>query len=210
MIEVVDPPSRLRFSQPLMEMYQDRKRVFVDQLGWNLPASGSWLEVDEFDNDFAVYLLARSPEDGSHLGSVRLLPTTQPHMLTNLFAELCPAGAPTGPDCWEVSRLVTNPRTVRGGTCVKVHRMLASALLDFAQQNGVRRYTLVIEFSRLPALLAVGWSITPISMPTLLHGSTVQALQINVEPATMAKPRARASAMKDVRHADPAQVSAAA
>lgn len=210
MIEVVDPPSRLRFSQPLMEMYQDRKRVFVDQLGWNLPASGSWLEVDEFDNDFAVYLLARSPEDGSHLGSVRLLPTTQPHMLTKLFAELCPDGAPTGSDCWEISRLVTNPRTVRGGTCVKVHRMLACALLDFAQQNGVRRYTLVIEFSRLPALLAVGWSITPISVPTLLHGSTVQALQINVEPATMAKPRGRASAMNDVRHADPAHVSAAA
>jgi N-acyl-L-homoserine lactone synthetase len=189
MIEVIYPPSRWRFSQSLMEMYHHRKRVFVDQLGWDLPAVGSWLEVDEFDNDYAVYLLARSPEDGSHLGSVRLLPTTQPHLLTKVFGDLCPGGPPTGSDCWEISRLVTNPATVRGPLCIKVHRLLAGALVDFAALNGVRRYTAVIELSRVPALLAVGWSVTPISMPASVGGQTVQALQINIERDTADKIR---------------------
>ncbi len=191
MIDVIDAASRWRFTQPLMEMYHHRKRVFVDQLRWNLPAAGSWLEVDEFDNDWAVYLMARSPADGSHLGSLRLLPTNQPHLLTEVFGDLCPDGPPRGPDCWEISRLVTNPFSVRGGTCVRVHRMLASALLDFAKLNGVTRYTLVIEFSRLPALLAVGWPVTPISMPTIMNGETVQALQIDIDARTVEALRRR-------------------
>ncbi|HEV2747193.1 MAG TPA: acyl-homoserine-lactone synthase [Allosphingosinicella sp.] len=187
MIDVVDPESRWRFSQPLMEMYHHRKRVFVDQLGWDLPSAGSWLEVDEFDHDSAVYLLARNEADGAHLGSVRLLPTTGPHMLTSIFSELCPVGAPQGPDCWEISRLVTNPGTVRGATCVRVHRMLARGLVEFARLNGIRRFTLVAEVSRVPALLAIGWAVSPISLAAVVDGETLQALQIEIEHDTVEK-----------------------
>lgn len=196
MIDVVDPASRWRFSQPLMEMYHHRKRVFVDQLGWALPSAGSWLELDEFDHDHAVYLLARDRGEGTHLGSVRLLPTTRPHMLTTTFAELCPDGPPQGEDCWEISRLVTNPATVRGSTCIRVHRMLAGALVDFARLNGVRRYTLVAEISRVPALLAVGWLVTPLSLARRVGAETIQALQIDVDEATGERLRRRSGSQR--------------
>ena len=68
---------RRGFAAALMEMHHDRKQVFVDRFGWRLPAKGSWLEVDQFDDDYAIYLLARSPE-GRHRGSVRLLPSSRP------------------------------------------------------------------------------------------------------------------------------------
>lgn len=191
-IEIVDPQSRWRFAHPLMEMYHHRKKVFVDQLGWSLPAAGSWLEVDEFDNDHAVYLLARDAADGSHLGSVRLLPTTQPHLLTKVFGSLCPGGPPVGEDCWEISRLVTNPDSAAGAMGIKVHRMLAGALIDFAVANEVRRYTMVIEVSRLPALLAVGWTVTPLSLPARIEGETVQALQIEIDENSRLQVRHRA------------------
>jgi N-acyl-L-homoserine lactone synthetase len=187
MIDVIDLNSRWRFSRPLMEMYHHRKRVFVDQLGWQLPAAGSWLEVDEFDHDFAVYLLARDAEDGSHLGSVRLLPSTQLHMLATTFASLCPDGAPVGDDCWEISRLVTNPLKAGGAMSIRVHRMLATGLAEFAELNGVRRYTLVTELGRVPALLAIGWPVTPLSLPTKVNGETIQALQIEMSADTIAR-----------------------
>ncbi len=187
MIDVIDLHSRWRFSRPLMEMYHHRKRVFVDRLGWQLPAAGSWLEVDEFDHDFAVYLLARDADDGSHLGSVRLLPSTQPHMLATTFAGLCPDGPPVGEDCWEISRLVTNPLKAGGAMSVRVHRMLATGLAEFAELNGVRRYTLVTELGRVPALLAIGWPVTPLSLPTEFHGETIQALQIEMGADTIAR-----------------------
>src|SRR5206468_8156107 len=104
MIDLVLPEARFRFAGALMEMHRDRKSVFVDRLGWALPARGSWLEVDQFDDDYAVYLLAREQE--RHQGSVRLLPSTRPTMLDTLFSELCPDGVPSGEDVWEISRLV--------------------------------------------------------------------------------------------------------
>src|SRR5918998_4556979 len=190
MIDLVLPESRLGFATALMEMHHDRKQVFVDRFGWRLPAKGSWLEVDQFDDDYAIYLLARSPE-GRHQGSVRLLPSSRPHMLSTLFSQLCPAGVPSGDDCWEISRLVTCPADASGTTILRVHRLLALALVEFAESNGIRRYTLVAEAHRVPALLSVGWPVTPLGLPTWVDGEQLQALQIDLPPGTLREMRGR-------------------
>jgi N-acyl-L-homoserine lactone synthetase len=190
MIDLVLPEARFGFAGALMEMHHDRKQVFVDRFGWRLPAKGSWLEVDQFDDDHAVYLLARS-EEGRHQGSVRLLPSSRPHMLGSLFSHLCPAGVPGGDDCWEISRLVTNPTDASGTTVLRVHRLLALALVEFAAANGITRYTLVAEASRVPVLLSVGWPVEPLGLPTMTAGEQLQALQINLEPGTLDHMRRR-------------------
>ncbi|HEU0098192.1 MAG TPA: acyl-homoserine-lactone synthase [Allosphingosinicella sp.] len=190
MIDLVLPESRLGFAAALMEMHHDRKQVFVDRFGWRLPAKGSWLEVDQFDDDYAIYLLARSSE-GRHQGSVRLLPSSRPTMLNTLFSDLCPAGVPSGDDCWEISRLVTRPADASGTTILRVHRLLALALVEFAESNGIRRYTLVAEAHRVPALLSVGWPVTPLGLPTWVDGEQLQALQIDLPPGTLHDMRSR-------------------
>ncbi|HYJ83151.1 MAG TPA: acyl-homoserine-lactone synthase [Allosphingosinicella sp.] len=190
MIDLVLPESRLGFAAALMEMHHDRKQVFVDRLGWRLPAKGSWLEVDQFDDDYAIYLLARSSE-GHHQGSVRLLPSSRPHMLSTLFSHLCPGGVPGGDDCWEISRLVTRPADASGTTILRVHRLLALALVEFAESNAIRRYTLVAEAHRVPALLSVGWQVTPLGLPTWVEGEQLQALQIDLPPGTLQDMRSR-------------------
>jgi acyl-homoserine lactone synthase len=190
MIDLVLPEARFGFAGALMEMHHDRKQVFVDRFGWRLPAKGSWLEVDQFDNDYAVYLLARSAE-GRHQGSVRLLPSSRPHMLDTLFSHLCPAGVPGGDDVWEISRLVTNPSDAQGTSVLKVHRLLALALVEFAAENGIRAYTLVAESSRVPALLSVGWPVMPLGLPTMVQGELLQALQIDLGPDTLERMRER-------------------
>jgi N-acyl-L-homoserine lactone synthetase len=190
MIDLVLPEARFGFAGALMEMHHDRKQVFVDRFGWRLPAKGSWLEVDQFDNDYAIYLLARS-EEGRHQGSVRLLPSSRPHMLDTLFAHLCPDGVPGGDDTWEISRLVTNPTDASGTSLLKVHRLLALALVEFAVENGIRRYTLVTETSRVPALLSVGWPVMPLGLPTLADGEELQALQIDITPGILGQMRLR-------------------
>jgi acyl-homoserine lactone synthase len=190
MIDLVLPETRFGFAAALMEMHHDRKQVFVDRFGWNLPAKGSWLEVDQFDDEYAIYLLARSPE-GRHRGSVRLLPSSRPHMLDTLFSHLCPGGVPAGDDCWEISRLVTNPVDATGSSVLKVHRLLALALVEFALDNGIARYTLVAEAHRVPALLSVGWAVRPLGLPTLVDGEQLQALQIELEHSTLRDMRRR-------------------
>ena len=190
-VDLVLPESRLEYAAPLMQMHHDRKRVFVDTLGWKLASPYSWLEVDDFDDYRAVYLLARSAATGDHEGSVRLLPTTGPHMLSCLFSQLCVGPVPAGEDCWEISRLVSKPSSVAGASAVRVHRLLALALVEFALLNAIRRYTLVTEAHRLSALLSVGWPVTPLGLPTVFKGQQLQALQISISGSTLGNMRSR-------------------
>lgn len=185
MIDIVLPENRFAFAHALLGMHSDRKEVFVNRLGWALPSRESWLEVDEFDNDEAVYLLAREPNTGKHQGSVRLLPSTRPHVLASVFPQLCAIGVPTGVDCWEISRLVASPSQSSGTALIRVYRLLALALVEFALLNDIRTYSLVVEFTRVPALLSVGWDVHPLGLPTLCCDERLQALQIVIGENTL-------------------------
>jgi N-acyl-L-homoserine lactone synthetase len=178
-LRIIRPADRWQFSRSLMEMHHHRKQVFVDQLGWKL-VGGGWLEVDEFDNDYATYLMVVSPDDDRHLASVRLLPTTRPHMLNSVFSDLVPGGAPQGETVWEISRFIAAPGE-GGASVLRVHRMLAHALVEFALLNGVERYTLITESRRLPALLSIGWTVMPLSLPIPKDGELIEALEILID-----------------------------
>lgn len=208
MIDLVLPENRFAFADSLMQMHHDRKRVFVDRFGWELPNRGSWLEIDEFDNEHAVYLLARSAND-RHEGSVRLLPSTQPHMLESLFSNLCAAGAPRSEDCWEISRLVTSPVDAQGMTILRIHRLLALALVEFASLNGIRCYTLITEPHRMPTLLSIGWEVRPLGLPILHSGRELQALQINVQSDTLTRMRGKFGVEQSVLRLTATQLRAA-
>ena len=160
-IKLVDAETRLRFSKHLIEMHHDRKRVFIDQLGWQLPSRGSWLEVDAFDNEYTVYLIACSGDE-RHLASVRLLPTTQPHMLNTIFADLSESGPVVGEDVWESSRFTIAPLGMRGTEVMRLSQYLALAHVEFALLNGIRRYTMIGETHRVATVCAMGWRVRPL------------------------------------------------
>ena len=210
MIDTIYPDDRHSFATPLIQMYHDRKRVFIDHLGWRLKTPGSWLELDDYDNDVAVYLMARDGEDGSHIGSVRLLQTTGPHMMEGVFPELCAEGVLRGPNVWEISRLVATVQGRAGTRLLRVHRMLALALVEFALLNQIDSYVLVAESQRVPALLSVGWHVTPLSLPTEHEGEMIEALKIQIEPDSLVRMRMRLgydSAVLSVSAADVARAA---
>lgn len=72
-------------NQKLMDAaYRLRKKVFADQLNWDVPVTGD-REFDEYDNDNAQYLVWCSPDRETLYGLVRLIPTTQPTLLFDVF-----------------------------------------------------------------------------------------------------------------------------
>ena len=192
-IKLIDADSRLHFSKHLIEMHHDRKRVFVDQLGWQLPTAGSWLEVDEFDNEFTAYLIACSAGDDRHLASVRLLPTSRPHMLSTIFAGLCGGAAPAGEHIWEISRFTVAPLQLGRVEVLRLCQYLAIAHVEFALLNNIRCYTLVGETHRLPILCSMGWRVTPLSLPTQCEDKAIVALQIEIDEETLPAMRRRLS-----------------
>lgn len=52
-------------------MFADRKRLFVDLFGWDVPVVDEQYEIDQFDDADTIYLVA-SDDDGEHAASIRL------------------------------------------------------------------------------------------------------------------------------------------
>lgn len=103
MILAILPEDRSRFAALLHQMHQLRYRVFHERLGWEVTAVGDG-EYDAFDARKPIYLLHLSDE-GRVDGCARLLPTTGPTMLRDVFPILlggCPM--PDDPLIWESSR----------------------------------------------------------------------------------------------------------
>ena len=126
-------------------MFRFRKQVFQDLLGWEVD-SREGMERDAFDDLDPVYMIARTPQYQIQ-GCWRLLPTTGPYMLRDVFPELLEGQAvPCAPDVWELSRLAVLPTEQeareRGSMCPVTLRMFR-AVTEFAQRNGIRRYVFV-------------------------------------------------------------------
>src|SRR3954471_2659760 len=80
-----------------------RHRVFVKHLGWPLVTNGQD-EIDQFDGPNAVYGIAFDEREAGK-GCVRLLPTTSPYLLAEVFPDLLRGeAAPCSESVWEISR----------------------------------------------------------------------------------------------------------
>lgn len=103
MIKLIYGHDREKFPELIDAMHRLRKQVFHDRLRWDVPVKGDW-EVDTFDEEDPLYVLSLD-ELGNLQGSLRLLPTTGPNMLRDVFAEITRESGPVeNPHVWESSR----------------------------------------------------------------------------------------------------------
>jgi acyl-homoserine lactone synthase len=188
MIQLIATPDRPMFERQLAHMFRERKRVFVDRLGWEVPVVDGEFEIDQFDTEAAVYLLSLDAT-GVQLGSVRLLPSTGPTLLSEVFPHLCERGVPTGQDVWEITRICT---LGSGPEALLVRKRLMIGMVEFALLNGVKRFTLVAHLPYLSRLLAVGWDCEPLGLPQPHGEQLLGAMVINVTPDTLIHLRQRA------------------
>ncbi|WP_156255218.1 acyl-homoserine-lactone synthase [Sandarakinorhabdus oryzae] len=169
-------------------MLKDRKTVLMDRMGWDLRSPDGLHELDEYDQDDTLYLIVHQSATHRHLGSVRLLPSTGPHLLRDKFAHLCLDGVPTGPDVWEITRLVTSPGLSRA-EALQVRRQLSIALFEHGLGHGIARYTMVTHMAWLPSLLSIGWDAEPLGLPHGEGNAAVAALQIMIDETSLQRLR---------------------
>ena len=168
----------------LQAMFEARKQVFVDLLKWDVPVLEGRYEIDQFDDDHAVYLIVADAA-GGHLGSARLLPTTRPHILDSLFPSLCAGEPPRSPDCFEITRFCLG-RNQNARQRFETRNRLVSALAQYALENGISTYTGVAELGWLQQILAFGWRCRPLGLPRTINGRTLGALRIDIDSETPA------------------------
>jgi len=165
-------------------MFEDRKRLFVDLFGWDVPVVDNRFEVDEFDGPDATYVVA-TDESGDHSGSLRLLPTAGPHILADLFSSLCDKGVPRGASIVEVTRLCLPVRLGARGR-LSVRNRLISAMTDHALSAGITSLTGVVSWDFLEQVMSMGWRCVPLGRPRLMSGRLLGAFRIDLDTASPA------------------------
>lgn len=189
MIVLVNADNRQRFASELRAMHAQRREVFIDCLGWPLPARGE-LELDQYDRDDLDYLLSLD-EQRRVLASVRLLPTDRPHPLLDLFPQLCAQEVPSGPRVREISRFCVSP-AVRGRRA-RLRQLweIICGSLETALAGGIERLTFIANRALKPLALGCGWEATVLG-PTLPdREDEVTAVVITVTHSGLASVRER-------------------
>ncbi len=189
MVKLITSANKDRFAPLLDGMFRDRKRVFVDRLKWDIPVIDGIYERDQYDTAESAYLVVDDPETGEHRGSVRLRPTTGPHMLQDIFPELCEGEVPVGPDVWEATRLCTNP-DLKDVDPRSVRRLIFLATFEFALLYGATRVTILTHMEYLQKLLAFGWECRPLGLPKEYYGQKLGAMEFGVTPTSLQVMRA--------------------
>ena len=72
------------------QMFRLRAKAFADRLNWDVKVIDGQ-ERDRFDDCDPLYILSLNPA-GRVAGSARLLQTTGPNMLADVFPQLLPPG----------------------------------------------------------------------------------------------------------------------
>lgn len=89
----------------LQQMFKLRKKVFADQLNWDVPVEGDY-EKDSYDALNPVYLMWCNDEKTRLYGVVRLMPTTGPTLLYDVFRKTFPDVISfEAPGIWEGTRM---------------------------------------------------------------------------------------------------------
>ncbi|QGN54091.1 acyl-homoserine-lactone synthase [Novosphingobium sp. Gsoil 351] len=168
----------------LRSMFEARKRVFIDLLKWDVPVLEGRYELDQFDDEHAEYLVIQTAE-GRHAASARLLETTRPHILGNLFPELCQTELPQGPRVREITRFCLDPELTTLERR-EFRNVLVSGLVEHALAKGIETYTGVADMGWMQQILAFGWHCHPLGLPQVLGGRMLGALSIAIDHETPA------------------------
>jgi acyl-homoserine lactone synthase len=177
-------------------VFRLRHRVFVDQLGWAAIRRQDGLERDEFDTNHAVHFLVLGL-NGTLLAYSRLLPTTQPHLLSHVYPHLLKGKAlPAGPNIWEWTRITPVPcpttdqcrqHDVAGlGFSIKpAGRLLILAIVEWAMANKIGILTTQCVPDLAFVANSVGLVANFLAKPSLTaEKQVVIPMSIHIQPST--------------------------
>lgn len=190
MIFIANAENRCVFGRDLEEMHRHRKIVFVDRAGWQVPVLAD-REIDAYDRSDTVYLLAKDAPEGGLLASVRLLATTAPHLMSDLFAAACRGGVPRGPRIWEVSRFCTAPVIADRAQRLKLLWEMSCAVMETALVYGIDHVVFVANRALLPLALGCGWDARALGATLRDSGDAVTAVIAAITPAGLRRVRER-------------------
>lgn len=132
----------------LDKMFKLRKKVFGDQLKWDVPIIGEH-ERDIYDEKQPVYLVWCNEDRQTVYGMMRLMPTTGPTLLYDVFRKTFPKQVClSAPGIWEGTRMCIDEDVLAadhpGMEPARAFSMMFVALCECAMDHGI--HTMVCNY----------------------------------------------------------------
>jgi len=148
MIIIIDGLNNHKYPKILDEMFKLRKRVFQDRMGWEVDTRNG-REFDAFDELNPSYVISLSP-NMSVTGCARLLQTTGPHMLSDVFSAILDGEPPLrSARLWESTRFCVDRDSLEKGagrnSVSYTTAELMIGIMEYARDSGIADIITVID-----------------------------------------------------------------
>ncbi|MBV9287781.1 MAG: hypothetical protein JO288_08155, partial [Hyphomicrobiales bacterium] len=165
-----------------------------DRLGWDVVVRNGW-ERDRFDDENPLYLVSVNPDNGEYWGSLRLLPTTGPNMLRDVFPQLLEEGEIIeSATIWESSRIhavnAKGPFPRRNSGVSWVLSELILGIAEVALIAGLTQIVTVTDWRLFRMLRAAGGDPQIIGKPQRIGDTMTCAILFDQGEGTLAATRA--------------------
>lgn len=172
-------------SQTLNSMYCLRRRIFKERLGWQVDDLDGF-EYDDFDDQNPTYSLIRKAD--TVVACTRLLPTTGPYMLKNIFSDLARGEEiPSRGEIQEISRFAIDKNLARNyqGLVSKITFEMFRSLYLHAVENRVTAFVIVTTTSaeRVMRMMKLPVRRFGDGKATQIDGVWSVALWLDINPA---------------------------
>ncbi len=168
------------------QLFKYRHEVFVGQLGWELETPNG-LDIDQYDHEKTMYVIAKN-DQSDVVGCARLLPTTEPYLLEEIFPELMEGNdLPKSSDIWEISRFSAfDLGTDVGGRTghqfsSKAAIELLRATIQCAIRRGAKKIISVSPIGIERLLRAAGFAAKRAGSPKNIDGHSLFACWIELQ-----------------------------
>jgi len=141
MFVIIQAHEYQKYAFILDQMFRLRKKVFADTLGWNVPVIGPF-ERDSYDSLCPAYLVWCDETRTRLYGGMRLMPTTGPTLLYDVFRATFPQAANLiAPGIWEGTRMCIDEEAIADDfpdvDAGRAFSMLLLALCECALDHGI-------------------------------------------------------------------------
>jgi acyl-homoserine lactone synthase len=198
MIHAISAVNRHLYEDVLEQHFRLRHDIFVEERHWDTLRKPDGREIDSYDNEDTVYLLAL--EGRRVIGGHRLYPTTKPSMMSEVFPHLAAVrGCPADPLVWEWSRYFV----VRDRRDGPLNLRLMAAVQEFCLNQGIAQVSAIMETWWLPRFHEAGFIVTPLGLPALVENAWTMAAIIDIRRETVDALHDRIGAASIVRQDGP-------
>jgi N-acyl-L-homoserine lactone synthetase/acyl-CoA reductase-like NAD-dependent aldehyde dehydrogenase len=163
-----------------------RYEIFVRRFGWRLPCREGF-ERDQFDRPDTLYVAALDASN-QVCGAARLLPTTRPYLLAQVFPEVMGGHAlPRSATVWELSRFSVLPaddRRLSGEALMEMRRTVLAAAVQCAAAHGARRLITLSPLGVERLLRQLGVDAHRAAAPRRIDGKWTFACWIEIDAQT--------------------------